>query len=208
MDAIIVVAYQILYHYQMPCNMLISICRCSAVTLDLRLYWCKPRRSVAQKVYRPYCNAKGYVRQKRSGAATTAVCVLSQVPAYTTQKYFISLDKCGRPIGREKFLPLSMEKGWNRGGFSPFRGSMFRRTGPIFQRPRSQVLGDAQGRDHLKAQQMGQQTERCSKRVRAMASPVVGLFDRRRRASKGDEGRSEESEVEQRRKRALAAKPR
>ena len=45
---------------------------------------------------------------------------------------------------------------------------------------------------------MSQQAQRCSKRVKGLvASPGLVSFTRRRRASKGDEGRPEEPEAEQ-----------
>ena len=48
---------------------------------------------------------------------------------------------------------------------------------------------------------MSQQAQRCSKRVKGLvASPGLVSFTRRRRASKGDEGRPEEPEAEQQRK--------
>jgi hypothetical protein len=48
----------------------------------------------------------------RLGKIEAVLPPLRTLAAYTTQKYFISLDGCGRPIGRKKFLPLSEEKGW------------------------------------------------------------------------------------------------
>ena len=53
---------------------------------------------------------------------------------------------------------------------------------------------------------MSDQTQRCSKRVRGLAaSPAVVLLDRRRRTRKGDEGRQEELEAEQRRKQSFSS---
>ena len=47
---------------------------------------------------------------------------------------------------------------------------------------------------------MSQQAQRYNKRVKGLvASPGLVLFTRRRRASKGDEGRPEEQEAEQQR---------
>ena len=73
-------------------------------------YWGKPLSSTTHDT-----------SNRRRGKREAVLPPLHTLAAYTSQKSFISLDLKQHPGVREKFLPLSGEKGWKRGGFL-FRG--------------------------------------------------------------------------------------